>query len=104
MKTKLLALGAALSLAGCVVQTAEGPPNIPPVSVIGTPVLIVAKVPACATTIILGAPLAAASAFVRPDPVMNALSPSPGADVRREVNDALINNCGPPYAVTLDGR
>jgi len=105
MRVRIWIAGLGLALAGCA-----GNPNAPtatpstgtvsPIGVIGTPVLLVAKIPACAVTALFAAPLAAASVLERPDPALAPLRPDEGASLRADLDDGLIANCGPPYVVT----
>lgn len=66
------------------------------VTVVGTPFLVAAKIPLCVSTIALAGPLAGVA----------ALAPNNGPDrnyaeapVLPELNNALDQNCGPPYIV-----
>jgi hypothetical protein len=57
-------------------------------SVIGTPFLILAKIPICAATLAVVAPATGMSEVV-----------TDGAQARRVLADGLSSNCGPPYVV-----
>jgi hypothetical protein len=72
---------------------AYGPsPGSSAVSIIGTPFLIAFKVPACAATLALGVPLAAATGLA--DPYQR----QPWA-IRYEIDHAVTANCGPPWVL-----
>jgi hypothetical protein len=81
----------ALALSACQ----QGDPNGGRVflSVVGTPFLIAFKIPVCAATIAVAAPVAGVSAISGPD------TPS-GIDLRNNLGDGLGSNCGPPYVVS----
>ena len=81
----------ALSLTACQ----QGDPNAGRVflSIIGTPFLIAFKIPVCAATIAVSAPLAGVSEISGP-------AAPDGADLRQGLSEGLASNCGPPYAVS----
>lgn len=58
-------------------------------SVLGTPFLIAAKIPICAATLAVAAPVAGLSETVES-----------GAVARRVLADGVTSNCGPPYVLT----
>ena len=58
-------------------------------SVLGTPFLIAAKIPICAATVAVAAPVAGLSETVES-----------GAEARRILADGVTSNCGPPYLLT----
>ena len=58
-------------------------------SVLGTPFLIAAKIPLCAATMAVAAPVAGLSETV-----------ASGAEARRVLADGVQSNCGPPYLLT----
>jgi hypothetical protein len=78
-------------------QAAAKPQAPPPVDngtavlhAVGTPILILAKVPICLLTVLIAAPMAAAS----------QLSGDPhGSDTRRSLAEGIDQNCGPPYSL-----
>jgi hypothetical protein len=98
----------ALALAGC--STAPGAPPVvsggpaasmpapPPrytagdtfLSIIGTPFLIVLKIPACVLTAVIAAPVGAAATLADGELAWGT---------RRGLADGLEQNCGPPYAM-----
>ncbi|MGO8917285.1 MAG: hypothetical protein ACLQJR_15365 [Stellaceae bacterium] len=63
-------------------------------SAIGTPFLIAFKLPVCAATLVLAAPLAGATGL------------APAADdarrIRHELGQGVAENCGPPYTLPAD--
>ena len=89
MKTQAIATVLVLAAAGCA-----SPPPAPPQSTIGalgTPFFIALKIPVCAITVALSAPLAGAA----------GLSPTPNAwAIRADLDDSVRQNCGPPYVLT----
>lgn len=95
MRRTLLAAAAA-ALAACA-QTPEAanPPDGGAVALaaVGTPFLVVAKIPLCALTLVAAGPVGALSAIGDPDTAF-------GRDVRQGLADGIDNNCGPPFAVT----
>jgi hypothetical protein len=99
MRMKIGVAALALALAGCAGATTEQGGDGSLVGVVGTPFLLIGKVPACLVTALVAGPGAAASEFDRPDPAMDALRPDEGAQIRRDLDDALVWNCGPPYVV-----
>jgi len=94
MRSAMAAAILALALAGCA--TSPGPPrgNGTFVDVIGTPLLIALKIPTCVASIVIAAPIAGASRLADPGDIFY------GPDLRRDLDDGLIQNCGPPYVVT----
>jgi hypothetical protein len=80
----VLVLG--FALAGCAEDGTAGRAAVRPVAVLGTPVLVAVKVPVCAATIAVAAPLAALSELAQPSPT--------------QILFAEGRNCGPPYVVT----
>jgi hypothetical protein len=80
-------------LDGCATDVAYAPAPISGptvVSVVGTPFLLAFKIPACAATLAIGAPLAGLTGLA--DPYRFA----PSA-VRVELDHAVTQNCGPPW-------
>jgi hypothetical protein len=92
-----IAASLATALCGCVVQQQAGTP--PPddgaavLAAFGTPFLIVAKIPVCILTVVVAAPVGAASSISDPATPF-------GHDIRQGLADGISSNCGPPYAVT----
>jgi hypothetical protein len=72
------------------------------VSAVGTPFLIAFKIPVCVTSIAIGGPIAAASQLAQPgaEEITLAHNPDPELQLRRDINDGLIANCGPPYIIS----
>lgn len=87
MKMQTIAALLVLSAAGC----ASPPPPDPQqstISALGTPFLIAFKIPVCAVTVALAAPLAGAT----------GLTPTYDSHViRAELDESVRQNCGPPY-------
>jgi hypothetical protein len=95
MRHSLTAAVVAAALGGCVVQQAGAPPpdgGAQVLAAIGTPFLIIAKIPVCAITLVVAAPVGAVSSISDP------ASPL-GHDVRQGLADGIASNCGPPYVV-----
>jgi hypothetical protein len=90
-----------IGLAGC--STPQGPQGGSGgfVSAVGTPFLIAMKIPVCVTSIAIGGPIAGASALTQPTAEEITLyhNPDPPLQLRRDINDSLIANCGPPYII-----
>ncbi len=97
MRRIVLAGLAAASLGACAATPDNGGAQMTGgqavLTAIGTPFLIVAKVPLCALTIVAAGPVGATASLVPPsDPL--------GHDVRQGLADGIDQNCGPPYVVT----
>lgn len=60
---------------------------------IGTPFLIAFKLPVCAATVVLAAPLAGVTGLT---PTVEAYQ------IRRDLDQGVAQNCGPPYALGAD--
>jgi hypothetical protein len=90
MKMQTIAALLVLSAAGC----ASPPPPDPrqsTISTLGTPFLIAFKIPVCAVTVALAAPLAGAT----------GLTPTYDSRViRAELDESVRQNCGPPYVLS----
>jgi class 3 adenylate cyclase len=99
MHAKTLFALLAVALAGC-----SGPHDSDGVfvSVIGTPFLVAFKIPTCAATIALAAPLAGVSALAKPSITDPAFYPDSDSnrELRRDLDAGLTQNCAPPYIVT----
>jgi len=92
MKIKILATALAVVLAGCTGDGRSGSRmsfGDAVVSIVATPVLLAVKIPVCATTVAIAAPVAG----------VGALSPNRRNWVQRELSEGVDSNCGPPYAV-----
>jgi hypothetical protein len=61
-------------------------------SIVGTPFLIAFKIPVCAATIAVSAPLAGLSA-------LTSNAETEGRDMRRQLAYGINENCGPPWVV-----
>lgn len=89
MKHKILTGLLIWLLAGCA-----GPPPPDPnetfVSALATPGFVILKVPVCVGTMVLAVPTAAVTGLV---PTAEA------RDIRRDLDDGLRFNCGPPYVL-----
>ncbi len=100
---RLLGLGlVVVALAACAgapdpapATQSTAPPvsGVSVVSVIGTPFLIIFKIPVCILTLVVAGPVAGISELSDPDT-------AGGADVRRGLSDGIATNCGPPYVVS----
>jgi hypothetical protein len=87
----LVAGGLALSLAGCAgtePDTDTSTAGDTFISIVGTPLLIAFKIPLCAVSVAIAAPLAGAAALT-PD----------GQETQHALGAGLASNCGPPYVV-----
>ena len=86
-KAKLVLL--ACVVAGCA---ATPPGQSGAAAAVGTPFLIAFKIPVCAATIVLAAPLAGAT----------GLAPTEQAQrIRYDLDEGLVQNCGPPYVLPV---
>ena len=94
MANKIAGLVVMLALVGCASGPEASRQGATFISVVGTPFLIALKIPACAGSIVIAAPLAAASQLA----ASSALIDESG--LRRDLDDGLIHNCGPPYVVS----
>lgn len=76
------------ALAGC-----SAPPNerVSYISAVGTPLYAVLKIPACAATLLIAAPVGALQGLAAPDEQSN------DTDARPELDAGIADNCGPPY-------
>ena len=94
MRIKIIVSLLALALSGCVASP-EGPRQQSTfISVVGTPFLIALKIPACVGSVAIAAPLAGASQLAESTAVIDEPS------LRRDLDEGLVHNCGPPYAVS----
>jgi hypothetical protein len=100
MRTRSLAAALALTLAGCA-QHDAGSGDFGAISVFGTPILLGLKAGACAATIAVAAPVSALTTLTRPTSELGAVDPDfdYNVQIRDEVDDGIIQNCGPPYVV-----
>jgi hypothetical protein len=89
----------ALMLAACAGAPAPQAPR-GPVAVMGTPILWAVKVPFCAATLAVAAPLAAFSEFARPSAYDVAIGHDPYRALRSDLEAGATTNCGPPYLVS----
>ena len=89
MKKQAIAVLVALTAAGCA---SSPPPDAQQstINTLGTPFLIAFKIPVCAVTVALAAPLAGAT----------GLAPTYDSRViRAELDESVRQNCGPPYVL-----
>ena len=94
MKRKVAATLLTVALAGCASNPESPRQEATFISVVGTPFLIALKIPTCVVSIAIAAPLAGASQLAESSPVIDPPS------LRRDLDNGLIHNCGPPYAVS----
>lgn len=80
-----------LAIGGCTPVPTTPAGNGDFVSTVGTPFYIAFKIPVCAATIAIAAPIAGVAGLAGPSG--NAAA----HDVRRDLDDGLTRNCGPPY-------
>jgi uncharacterized lipoprotein len=92
MRSKIAAMLLTLALAGCAGSPEPPRQQATFISVVGTPLLIALKIPTCVGSIVIAAPLAAASQLAESSAIDESA-------LRRDLDDGLIHNCGPPYAV-----
>jgi hypothetical protein len=92
----------AFALAGCTGGPGTGSGEFGAITVVGTPVLIGLKVPVCAATVAIGGPVAALTELARPSSALAAANPDfdYNVQIRDYIDDGIVENCGPPYAVT----
>ena len=89
MKYKILPALLVWLVAGCAGPPAPDP-NETFVTAIGTPAFLILKVPTCVGSVLIAAPTAA----------ITGLAPTAQArDIRRDIDDGLRYNCGPPYVL-----
>src|SRR5215471_10679136 len=89
MKMQSIAALLVLTAAGCTSPAAPDPQQSA-ITALGTPFLIAFKIPVCAVTVALAAPLAGAT----------GLSPTYDSHViRAELDQSVRQNCGPPYVL-----
>ena len=94
MKSKVAVALLTVALIGCAAGP-EAPRQQPSfISVVGTPFLIALKIPVCVASIAIAAPLAGASQLAESTSVIDEYS------LRRDLDEGLVHNCGPPYAVS----
>ena len=87
-KAKLVLL--ACLVGGCATQAPPGQSGA--AAAVGTPFLIAFKIPVCAVTVALAAPLAGAT----------GLAPSEQSQrIRADLDAGLVQNCGPPYVLPV---
>jgi hypothetical protein len=89
MKKQAIAALMILTAAGCA--SSQSDPQQSTISALGTPFLIAFKIPVCAVTVALAAPLAGAT----------GLTPTYDSRViRAELDESVRQNCGPPYVLS----
>ncbi|HEX3499531.1 MAG TPA: hypothetical protein VHT04_09420 [Stellaceae bacterium] len=96
MRKIALAVALTSALAGCAAPPASD--TAPPpgagrtaLSNIGTPFLIALKIPFCAVSAVIAAPLAAAAQLA---------GTTEGELLKEDLGDGLEQNCAPPYVLT----
>jgi hypothetical protein len=82
----VIALGV---LAGCTTSPSSGS-SLSYVSVVGAPLFVALKIPACVGTLVIAAPLGALKGLAPPDP--DDVDADAGS-----LNSGIADNCGPPY-------
>lgn len=119
MRNLVSSLFVIAALAGCAAHSADEdstktaeaalppPAQVPPpapvpaspsagttlLSVVGTPFLVIFKIPVCILTVVVAGPVAGVSELSNPsDPA--------GADLRRQLGQGIEQNCGPPYVIS----
>jgi hypothetical protein len=93
MRSKVAATLLASALVGCAASPEAPRQQASFISVVGTPFLIAFKIPTCVASIAIAAPLAGASQLAESTSVIDEYS------LRRDLDEGLVHNCGPPYAV-----
>ena len=89
MKKQAIAALLVLTATGCASSTPPDPQQSA-ISALGTPFLIAFKIPVCAATVALAAPLAGAT----------GLTPTNDSHIiRAELDESVRQNCGPPYVL-----
>lgn len=101
MRIRTLTALLGLAVAGCT-ASADGlsEPNV--VAITATPGYLGLKGPFCLGTVALGSTIAAVSELARPWPPVPAFYEGADAaqETRRDMNDDIVANCGPPYYVS----
>jgi len=101
MRIRALALLLSLVLAGCT-TSAEGvsEPNV--VAATATPLYVGLKIPFCVASVGIGSFAAATAELARPWPPVPAFyaGGDSAQETRRNINDGIVANCGPPYYVS----
>lgn len=98
MRIRALAALLGLAVAGCTTSSdGVSEPNV--VAVTATPGYLGLKIPFCVGTTVLGSTIAAVSELARPWPPVPAFYEGGDAaqETRRDMNDDIVANCGPPY-------
>jgi hypothetical protein len=88
----MMPLALAVALAGCAGDRGSSGRSSfgdAVVTAVATPILLAVKIPICATTVAIAAPVGG----------VGALSPNRREWVQRELAEGVDHNCGPPYAV-----
>jgi hypothetical protein len=70
------------------------------VTAVGTPFLVAFKIPICAATVALAAPISALAQIASPPPSDRNYYANYNVELRAGLEDSIRENCGPPYAVT----
>jgi hypothetical protein len=102
MRVRTLGALLGLAVAGCTTTSSEGQPEPDIVVVTATPLYLGLKLPFCVSTTVIGSGVAALAQLARPwPPVPGFYAGSDSAqETRRDMNDDIVANCGPPYYVT----
>jgi hypothetical protein len=88
----LLAFPLLIGLGACTNDPNAPSPGEVFAGIVGTPFLIALKIPVCAATIAIAGPVGGMSSISNP-------ADGEGQELRRNLGDGLVSNCGPPYIV-----
>ena len=83
-----------LTVAATLVACADTSSHQQAIDVVGTPFYVALKIPVCAATVVIAAPLAAIAGLADPSP--NAAEGDPKSDL----DHGIRRNCGPPYVLS----
>ncbi len=89
-----LPLLCALFLLGGCTPTVSPETQASYVSAVATPLYVALKVPVCAATLVMAAPLGALQGLAAPGQ-QGSLQP----DLRPSLDAGIVDNCGPPYVL-----